>query len=367
MGWETKAWLVMPLLFLATNYMQHCVYGESQVPCLFIFGDSLCDSGNNNHLQTSSKANYKPYGIDFPNGPTGRFNNGRTVIDIITQLLGFENFIPPFANTSGSDVLKGVNYASAGAGIRVETGSHTGTIISFGSQLTNHGVIVSQIATKLGSPEKARQYLNKCLYYLDIGSNDYINNYFLPLFYPTSQIYSPEEYAEALIEELSLDLMALRDLGARKFVLVGMGLLGCTVNAIITHGTNGSCVQEENAAAFIFNSKLKSLVDFYNNKFSSNSKFIFINSFISDAACCLSGSSGGCIPDQRPCNNRNEYVFWDEFHPTEAWNKLIATISYNSTSNPAFTYPMDIMHLVEQEIKMELLINEPTSQLSAPE
>lgn len=40
------------------------------------------------------------------------------------QLLGFDNFIPPHANTSGSNILLGVNYASGAAGIRKETGTH---------------------------------------------------------------------------------------------------------------------------------------------------------------------------------------------------------------------------------------------------
>jgi len=82
-----------------------------------------------------------------------------------------------------------------------------GFVISLGLQLENHKVIVSQIASRLGSHNKAQEYLNKCLYYVNIGSNDYINNYFLPQFYPTSQIYSPEQYAEALIQELSLNLL----------------------------------------------------------------------------------------------------------------------------------------------------------------
>ena len=59
------------------------VVGEPQVPCYFIFGDSLVDSGNNNKLATAAKANYRPYGIDFPQGVTGRFTNGRTLADII--------------------------------------------------------------------------------------------------------------------------------------------------------------------------------------------------------------------------------------------------------------------------------------------
>ena len=56
--------------------------GEPQVPCYFIFGDSLVDNGNNNLLPTIAKANYPPYGIDF-DGPTGRFCSGRNMADFI--------------------------------------------------------------------------------------------------------------------------------------------------------------------------------------------------------------------------------------------------------------------------------------------
>jgi phospholipase/lecithinase/hemolysin len=51
------------------------------VPALFVFGDSLIDSGNNNNLASLAKANYFPYGIDFDGGPTGRFSNGYTIVD----------------------------------------------------------------------------------------------------------------------------------------------------------------------------------------------------------------------------------------------------------------------------------------------
>lgn len=41
---------------------------------------------------------------------------------------------------------------------------------------------------------------------------------------------------------------------------------------------------------------------------------------------------------------------------------------YNSTIDPAFTYPMDMKQLVDCEIKRELkFTNESTSQLSATE
>lgn len=40
------------------------------------------------------------------------------------QLLGFSNYIPPYARTRGPALLGGVNYASGAAGIRDETGNN---------------------------------------------------------------------------------------------------------------------------------------------------------------------------------------------------------------------------------------------------
>lgn len=61
------------------------VEADPQVPCYFIFGDSLVDDGNNNNLNSLAKANYLPYGIDFNGGPTGRFSNGKTTVDVIGE------------------------------------------------------------------------------------------------------------------------------------------------------------------------------------------------------------------------------------------------------------------------------------------
>ncbi|KAI3796741.1 hypothetical protein L1987_39423 [Smallanthus sonchifolius] len=65
----------------------------------------------------------------------GRFSNGKTVVDTVTELLGFDDYIPPYANARGRDILTGVNYASAAAGIRDETGQQLGARISFGGQI----------------------------------------------------------------------------------------------------------------------------------------------------------------------------------------------------------------------------------------
>lgn len=63
-----------------------------QVPCYFIFGDSSADNGNNNQLWSNARANYLPYGIDSSVGPTGRFSNGKTTVDVIGESVNLECF-----------------------------------------------------------------------------------------------------------------------------------------------------------------------------------------------------------------------------------------------------------------------------------
>ena len=77
----------MLILFMSANYVQHCIYEKYQVPSVFIIGDSLYDSENNNNLPTFAEFDYKPYGIDSPIGATGRFAKGRVTIDIISNIL----------------------------------------------------------------------------------------------------------------------------------------------------------------------------------------------------------------------------------------------------------------------------------------
>ena len=58
---------------------------------LYIFGDSLFDSGNNNYIHTTplDQANFWPYGETFFNFSTGRFSDGRLMSDFIGKVLPF--------------------------------------------------------------------------------------------------------------------------------------------------------------------------------------------------------------------------------------------------------------------------------------
>ncbi|KDP21167.1 hypothetical protein JCGZ_21638 [Jatropha curcas] len=273
---EIKEWRVVIFLLVLSCKLEWIVDGQPQpqVPCFFIFGDSLSDSGNNNDLETAARANYKPYGIDYPDGPTGRFTNGKTIMDVVAEHLGFDHHIPPFRTASGDIILKGVNYASGSAGIFEETGTH----------------------------------------------------------------------------------LALYGLGARKFMLSGLGKIGCTPYGIITFGAGKVCAEEMNEGSRLFNLEVVDLVDKLNKEL-PDAKFIFLNNtsigngdpfkigFTNFAAgCCKVREDGQCNPNEEPCINRKEFVFWDHFHPTEVTNILTASRTYTAF-DPTDCYPTDVRQL----------------------
>ena len=81
-GVSKALWIVVATVFAVAVAVTPVACGQ-QAPCYFVFGDSQFDNGNNNVLNTTAKVNYLPYGIDFPEGPTGRFSNGRNIPDVI--------------------------------------------------------------------------------------------------------------------------------------------------------------------------------------------------------------------------------------------------------------------------------------------
>lgn len=74
-------------------------------------------------------------------------------------------------------------------------------------------------------------------------------------------------------------LQTLHDLGARKFVLFGVGQIGCSPNALAQNSPDGkTCVARINSANQIFNNNLRALVDNFNNNF-NDARFIYINTY----------------------------------------------------------------------------------------
>ncbi|XP_068636387.1 GDSL esterase/lipase 7 [Aristolochia californica] len=333
-------------------------------PAMFIFGDSLIDDGNNNFIPSLARANYQPYGIDF-GFPSGRFCNGLTVVDYGAQLLGLP-FTPPYLSptSKGAKILRGINYASAAAGILDETGKHYGGRVSFNGQLA---LFEKTLALDLGllfqTREALLQYLAKSIFVINVGSNDYINNYLLPKIYASPHVYSREAFADLLISIYSLQLSKLYELGARKIVLVGIGALGCIPSQLAMVNGNDSCVERVNYIVSAFNERLQQLVPSLNSTL-PGSYFVFHDVYsvfsdivhnpskygftVANKACCGNGRFGGtvsCLPNQVPCLNREEYVFWDSFHPTQAVNAIIAQSCY--TPEATNCHPVSVYELAK--------------------
>ncbi|XP_076933358.1 GDSL esterase/lipase At1g71691-like [Bidens hawaiensis] len=332
---------------------------KEMVPAMFVFGDSLIDNGNNNDLASLAKANYFPYGIDFNGGPTGRFSNGYTMVDEIAELLGLP-LLPAYsqASSSADQLLHGVNFASAAAGILDNTGGNFVGRIPFNQQINNFKNSLDQIRDALGAADLG-QALSRCIFFVGMGSNDYLNNYLMPN-YPTRNQYDGNQYADLLSQEYTNQLKQLYNLGARKFVLAGIGLMGC-IPSILAQSSTGSCSDEVNQLVLPFNANMKTMI---NNLSTSlpDSKFVFIdvhNMFqdiltnagsygfsVVNRGCCGIGRNRGqitCLPFQTPCPNRNEYVFWDAFHPTAAVNVLMGKKAFNGGTD--VVYPMNIQQL----------------------
>ncbi|KAG5409999.1 hypothetical protein IGI04_006318 [Brassica rapa subsp. trilocularis] len=249
----------------------------------FIFGDSLSDVGNNRNLPRSlAQANLPFYGIDFGNGlPNGRFTNGRTVSDIISDKIGLPRplaFLDPSMN---EDVIlaNGVNYASGGGGILNETGGYFIQKFSLWKQIE--------------------------------------------LFQGTQDV--------------------LHSLGARKLMVFGLGPMGC-IPLQRALSLDGKCQNKASSLAVRFNKAATTMLKDLETKLpNANYKFgeayNLVNDVItnpqkygfdnSDSPCCSFyriRPALTCIPASTLCKDRSKYVFWDEYHPTDKANELVANI-----------------------------------------
>ncbi|XP_077214574.1 uncharacterized protein LOC143849452 [Tasmannia lanceolata] len=252
----------LSIVFLILLLQSFFAKSDPLAPSLYIFGDSLLDNGNHNHQVTEAKANYEPYGVDFPGGATGRFTNGKTYADILGEELGLP-FAPPYFGLSDDEKAKtstGVNYASAGSGFLDETRSQMGPCFSFNQQLDFFQKTVEvDLPKQFTSPKALSHYLSKTIFMVSLGGNDYLSNYLQPNFYNSSKLYTLEAFTELLHEKLSQGLQRLYTLGARKVLVSGIGPIGC-LPAARSRNNVTTIVDELNGLVSIYNSKLPKLL-----------------------------------------------------------------------------------------------------------
>ncbi|KAJ3694835.1 hypothetical protein LUZ60_000212 [Juncus effusus] len=310
-------------------------------PVVYVFGDSMSDVGNNNYLPFAlAKSDYPWYGIDYYKGmPTGRFTNGKTIGDYMSDKFGIPSQ-PPYMSLYMTDdkILQGINFASGGAGILNETGLYFVQYMSFDSQIDCFEKTKEAIKAKIGD-KAAEKLSNEALYLVALGSNDYINNFLRP-FMADGIIYTHDEFLLLLTTTLSHQFKRLYKLGARKIVFDGLAPLGCIPSQRIMTGT-GQCLTQVNEYAKKFNMAVGLLLKGLNAilpgaQFHMTDSYSVVMDLIdhpekygfksSHTSCCNVGTTVGglCLPTAKVCANRKDYVFWDAYHTADAANKVIA-------------------------------------------
>lgn len=325
----------------------------------FVFGDSLVDNGNNNYLATTARADTPPYGIDYPTRrPTGRFSNGYNIPDFISQKLGAESTLPYLSPAlTGQRLLVGANFASAGIGILNDTGIQFVNIIRIYRQLQYFEEYQRRVTALIGAA-RTKQLVNGALVLMTLGGNDFVNNYYLVPFSARSRQFALPDYVKYIISEYKKILQRLYDIGARRVLVTGTGPLGCVPAELALRSRNGECSVELQRAASLFNPQLVQMLSQLNSQIGSQ-VFIGVNTqqmhndFVSNprrfgfvtskVACCGQGPYNGiglCTTASNLCPNRDQYAFWDPFHPSEKANKLI--VQEIMTGSTKYMYPMNL-------------------------
>ncbi|XVF72475.1 hypothetical protein PTKIN_Ptkin12aG0124200 [Pterospermum kingtungense] len=329
-------------------------------PAFFNFGDSNSDTGG----LVAGKAFplMPPNGETYFSKPSGRFGDGRLIIDFLMEAMEFP-YLNPYLDSVGSPSFEtGCNFATGGATI-LPAYIDTMNPFSFDLQLSQFFRFKNRVFALLSKDKELRKYLpaedyfRQGLYMFDIGQND--------LDYAFYSLKSEEQVLASiskLVSRLQNGMKRLYDAGARNFWIHNTGPLGCLPRAIATFGRNKSsnldelgCVISHNRAANLFNMKLNDIclkflaqlpeanctyVDIYSiklNLISNHSQYGFQ---LPLAACCgyggpplnfdtriscgLTKDLDGSIVTAKPCNNTAEYINWDGIHYTEAANRLVA-------------------------------------------
>ncbi|WVZ80705.1 hypothetical protein U9M48_028162 [Paspalum notatum var. saurae] len=317
--------------------------GEQKISSIFLFGDSIVDPGNNNNRFTEAKANFPPYGRDFPGGvATGRFSNGLVPGDLLASKLGIKELLPPFLSDDLElkDLLSGVAFACGGSGYDPLT-SKLATTLSSTDQLELFNDYKKKLTALVGEEEMTR-VISEGVFLTVMGANDIVNNYFtLPL---RRHEYDLPSYVDFLVSSAINFTKSLNDMGAKRIGFVGVPPLGCCPSQITLAGSpSRQCEPLRNEASELFNSRISTEIERLNAERSAfGSTIVYFDIYYNlldliqnpalygfkevSEGCCGSTVLNAAIfiAYHSACPNAIDYIFWDGFHPTQkAYNIVV--------------------------------------------
>lgn len=344
LGRSSQRWL---LVWLGVFVAIFSVSKSSQIrtPLLINFGDSNSDTGG--LLAGAGLPIGLPHGITFFHRGTGRFGDGRLVIDFFCEHLHL-SYLSPYLDSLAPNFTSGVNFAVAGA-------MTLPPFIPFALDVQVRQFIRFKNRSLELLSQGSGNFINeegfqRAIYMIDIGQNDILQAlYASNLTYATVVTKIP-----SFLAEIKLAIQNLYQYGGRKFWVHNTGPQGCVPKELALHAHNDTdldqigCFRVHNDVAKDFNKgllkvckELRSVlkdativyVDVYTikyNLFAKYKKYGFEKPF---KACCGYGGEPNNYnakatcgqPGYSICDNVSSAIIWDGVHYTEAANRVVAT------------------------------------------
>ncbi|CAO2165749.1 unnamed protein product [Urochloa humidicola] len=353
---------------------------------LFSFGDSLADTGNHRffYANDSDPVLRLPYGETFFHRATGRFSNGRIVLDFIAEELGLPFVRPYLSGGRAEDFARGANFAVGGATALApdffrDRGFDTGDVAHLDMEMSWFRDMLGLLCPS--GLAGCSEVMDQSLFVVgEIGGNDYN----LPLLakVPFDNVIT---YVPIVIAKISSTITELIGLGAKTLVVPGNFPTGCVPSYLLLfqsdskedYEAESGCIGWLNEFARYHNKllieeleKLRKLhpgvtiiyADYYGaamEVFVSPQQYGIEYPLV---ACCGGGDPYGVAPNVR-CgygeyslrHNPDKYGSWDGMHPSEAMYKGIAMgLLRGSYTQPPFTTTVNsCTHLSELGFSLE--------------
>ncbi|KAK4845750.1 hypothetical protein QYF36_008667 [Acer negundo] len=210
-----------------------------EFPALYNFGDSNSDTGGISAAITEVPP---PNGETFFGHPSGRFSDGRLIIDFIAENLKLQ-YLSAYLDSIGTNFRQGANFATGGSSIRPPGYSPFHLAIQI-SQFVQFKSRTMALYNKLTSNRKTPPFksglprprdFSRALYTFDIGQNDLSYGF----------QHSSEEQVRAsipdILDQFSKAVQQLYKEGARFFWIHNTGPVGNAKNQGFVDPMNFCC------------------------------------------------------------------------------------------------------------------------------
>ncbi|CAL9188106.1 unnamed protein product [Musa hybrid cultivar] len=319
---------------------------------IFSFGDSLADTGNRLHSHRFDPVGRFPYGETFFHHPTGRYSDGRVMLDFIAQAIGLPMVQPYLAGThDGEDFRYGANFAVGGAtALDNEFFRSKGMEVSW----TNDSLSVQLEWFKHLLPSlcstNCSDLMSESLFSVgEIGGNDYNH-----AFFQGRGVDEIKTFVPGVVSAIGSAIEELIKLGARTMIVPGNFPIGCVAVYLTMfqsdrredYESGTGCIEWLNQFSMDHNRHLLDELSQLRRRY-PQATIIYANYYEAAmaifrspqeygfgkfplAACCGGGGpynynhSTKCGKDAGVCDSPSSQISWDGIHLTEAAYRVIA-------------------------------------------